>query len=740
MSTWDRDLLCSPASNTGPAANCSPALVDNFQAHGTLDYIDPDVNDWINSLVVDSPQPLSICNTKPGVFPTERNQTSDRFSPERTTFTFIPASATKMHTGTNCKMTEVRKADGSGGSHHFTDKPAEKGQGDVPWSGFSAQGPQWLQYAKQLCMDQKVMPQTMPNAKQSMQGLTIHVHYHGVSVGDQTVNLPAATHGTPNAESKENVCQQHYRSTAKVGQADTCTPFGTRAQQGGYAVRTDSKIPLARYSEMDLMRGNRNAVCFESSVPTCTTSKRRKLTGHRKPIIPPLPIGPPKPLCIPPLPISSKPRQKGTNSIMPATKKPLSGRAKALHEARLERERREACMAVHPIANLAAENCEIISICGGDTPMDSSKKENPKKRVPKSSEGCQAMEERMAGPKDGDLRSLAGPHGQPDNVRATGFQQPASLKAPYPSARTKRVSRDVISTYSGKNTCARGGGRGRGRGRGRYAGAMKGPGRGLWKKRAMTHMNANLQDLATLSQRPANSAGSCADEEQLTESTVSEESCHPLMSMKSNAPVTSQHTDAPKADSQALKADMRSGGIVTCAPPAVSMATPDLEQNSLSEASSGSASPTKEDSDAQANPSAVADYIPENGTVTQSCLLILLEELVKGTNVVLMSDLREKLKEYSGLDKFYLEPLKDGSFWFKSFRWIQGRKFIRCPMRGPMTAELTDKGKDIATLSYERASAAGYINKIPEIDAYLKNADSPARQQWQEVISSEVGA
>jgi hypothetical protein len=39
----------------------------------------------------------------------------------------------------------------------------------------------------------------------------------------------------------------------------------------------------------------------------------------------------------------------------------------------------------------------------------------------------------------------------------------------------------------------------------------------------------------------------------------------------------------------------------------------------------------------------------------------------------------------------FAEPLKDGNFWLKSFRWIQGRKFIKCPMRGTMTAELTGK-------------------------------------------------
>lgn len=43
----------------GFAANCSPALVDNLQVHNKIEYMDSDVNEWINSLVVDSPQPVS---------------------------------------------------------------------------------------------------------------------------------------------------------------------------------------------------------------------------------------------------------------------------------------------------------------------------------------------------------------------------------------------------------------------------------------------------------------------------------------------------------------------------------------------------------------------------------------------------------------------------------------------------------------------------------------------------------
>lgn len=98
------------------------------------------------------------------------------------------------------------------------------------------------------------------------------------------------------------------------------------------------------------------------------------------------------------------------------------------------------------------------------------------------------------------------------------------------------------------------------------------------------------------------------------------------MSMKSNAPLMSgQHTNAPKAESQAVTTDVPSGGLVTCAPPPASTATPEAQGHSLDEGTTESDSPTKDDTDAQANPSAVADYIPENGTVTQSCLLILLE-------------------------------------------------------------------------------------------------------------------
>lgn len=67
------------------------------------------------------------------------------------------------------------------------------------------------------------------------------------------------------------------------------------------------------------------------------------LAAGRK-IIPPLPIGLPKPLCIPPLPIYSQPpaKEPGRKILGEKRPRPLAGKAKLLHEARLERERKEA--------------------------------------------------------------------------------------------------------------------------------------------------------------------------------------------------------------------------------------------------------------------------------------------------------------------------------------------------------------------------------------------------------------
>jgi hypothetical protein len=136
-----------------------------------------------------------------------------------------------------------------------------------------------------------------------------------------------------------------------------------------------------------------------------------------------------------------------------------------------------------------------------------------------------------------------------------------------------------------------------------------------------------FMQVTTFSQRPAKSAGSCADEENETESTVSEESCHPLMSMKSNAPVMStQPTVVPQPESQAHAANVIAAGIDAGMAPA--SATPNVEGNTNREANTdGSGSPLpKDDTDTQVGgPSDATEYIPENGTVTHSCLLILLE-------------------------------------------------------------------------------------------------------------------
>lgn len=114
-----------------------------------------------------------------------------------------------------------------------------KGQGGIFGDSLPTQCPQWLQYAKQLFKDQTILPHVSPHVRQPIQGLTIHVHYHGVSVGDQSINLPP-THCTPNVVAKENGDEQHVCSRARVQQPDICTPCATHARSNGDAVMVKS--------------------------------------------------------------------------------------------------------------------------------------------------------------------------------------------------------------------------------------------------------------------------------------------------------------------------------------------------------------------------------------------------------------------------------------------------------------------------------------------------------------------
>jgi hypothetical protein len=106
--------------------------------------------------------------------------------------------------------------------------------------------------------------------------------------------------------------------------------------------------------------------CSDFAYPDDFTAKRRKIQQGRKLVIPKLPVASPRPPCVPPLPVCSKPVNKKPGQLHTVVKKPLSGRAKLLHEARLERERKEAKMSLHPIATLGTDPCEVMSVTSGD--------------------------------------------------------------------------------------------------------------------------------------------------------------------------------------------------------------------------------------------------------------------------------------------------------------------------------------------------------------------------------------
>lgn len=113
----------------------------------------------------------------------------------------------------------------------------------------------------------------------------------------------------------------------------------------------------------------------------------------------------------------------------------------------------------------------------------------------------------------------------------------------------------------------------------------------------------------------AKSAGSRAKDDVDTETTLSEgSSCHPLMSNAS--------ADSPppaKADSHILPPDRPPTEVVTYSGPPASPGNNDAEETALSnERTNGGLSSPSEDDE-------VLDYCPKEGTVTHSCLLILLE-------------------------------------------------------------------------------------------------------------------
>jgi hypothetical protein len=103
----------------------------------------------------------------------------------------------------------------------------EKVQDGAPPGPVTSQGAQWLQYAKQLCKDQAIIPHILPHTRQALHGLTINVHYHGVSVADQTVKLPAGVH----CPSTERSCEQHLSVPAKLEQSFSRVPYATPSAQ-----------------------------------------------------------------------------------------------------------------------------------------------------------------------------------------------------------------------------------------------------------------------------------------------------------------------------------------------------------------------------------------------------------------------------------------------------------------------------------------------------------------------------